>query len=160
VKFYPVSKEELNTKGAILLENVREGFNIYPFFFVEGKAEQLQQFLIYCLHENEGLAYADFYYGNLTQEQQEQFFTGLMPNERECMDCFEIQPGQVYYPLIMYNLPFFSDITARSWLFSTFYFTRKPCTVWGNYDGKYPVFCKDEETLQFYQGLAKKTNIL
>lgn len=158
MKLYPVSKEELKTKGVILLENVRDGFDAYPFFFVKGNAEQLQEFLRCCLLENEGLAYADFYYGNLTKEQQTEFLRGLSPEERHILKLFATEEEQVYYPLTEEVLPFLSDITAREWLFSTFYFAGNHCTVWGNYDGKYPVFCKDEETLQFYQELAVKCN--
>lgn len=38
------------------------------------------------------------------------------------------------------RLTLLADLSARELLFSTFYFTRPRCTVWGNYGLKYPVF--------------------
>ena len=144
----------------MILENVREGFDGCPMFFVEGSAEKLLQFLKTCFVENPSAAYADFYYGRLTEEQKEAFQEELRLEEAQQLEAFVTDTREVFYPLTEENLVFLANITARSLLFSTFYFGVHPCTVWGNYDRRYPVFCKSEEDKLFYERIAEQCEVL
>jgi len=155
VKLYPVTAEILREQGAILLEHVGDGFEKCAFFMIQGDAGKLQSFLEACLRENLEEGYADFYYSRLTEEQKADFRAGLREEELQVLDRFVQQEDRIYYPLTEESLAFLADITARGWLFSTFYFTKQPCTVWGNYDGNYPVFCHTPEEVQFYRKLAE-----
>ena len=72
---------------------------------------------------------------------------------------FETETRQVYYPLVAENLVFLAEITARNWLFSTFYFTKQKAVVWGNYGLEYPLFCEEGETLEGYKNIAQECGL-
>ena len=44
---------------------------------------------------------------------------------------------------------------AAEWLFSSFYAGNQKVLIWGNYGLNFPIFCEEEETLEFYLGLAQ-----
>ena len=61
--------------------------------------------------------------------------------------------------LVAENLFFLAEITARNWLFSTFYFTKQKAGVWGNYGLEYPLFCEEGETLECYKNIAQECGL-
>lgn len=153
------NEEAVRVAGALLLENVEEGFSNYKAMKISGSSESLKHFLERCLQENMGNAFADFYYSRLQPEEQRTFCNGLSEDEKKVLKTLNTDAGDIYFPLTEENLDFFNGITARNWLFSTFYFTERQVTVWGNYDGVYPVFGTDESVIKFYRKIAEECGL-
>lgn len=155
-----MSKEEFLRTGAIFAEQIRDAFDTYESaVLVTDNKSCMIDFLECVLRENEEHAYADYYYPALDAEQQSAFLSGLSEEERMEAAQFEMKPGQVFYPVDAKGIAFLLEITARNWLFSTFYFTNKKLTIWGNYDLEFPIFCEDTFTLEHYILLAKKCGL-
>lgn len=155
-----MSKEELLEAGAIYVKKADQAFEMYESAVVIAANKlYMQLFLERLLDENEGSSYADFYYPVLKPEEQDKFLGGLSEAEREVFDTFETDKGQIYYPADKAGTGFLLEVTARNWLFSTFYFTNKKITVWGNYNLEFPVFCEDRETLAYYMSLAEECGL-
>ena len=152
--FQSMSAQELAAKGAVLIEDIQDGFSRYRSVILKGEKLTMQHFLERCLVENEDASFADFYYSVLVPEEQRGFAAGLSEAEKYVLLQFETDSRQVYYPLQTENLEFLADITARNWLFSTFYFTKLRAVVWGNYNLEYPLFCEDNGTLEIYKNIA------
>lgn len=150
-----MSRDEFLNKGVIFADTIEEAFRIYEPVMLKGAKPQMEEFLWTALLMNEGDAYADFYYPVLSGEQRDAFTAGLSEAEKECLSTLETEKKQVYYPLERGNLKFFAEITAREWLFSTFYFNRQKALLWGNYGMEYPLFCKEKETLLEYARMAE-----
>lgn len=154
-----MSREELVGRNVLYTDSIGEAFDQYPSRVISGSKEELYQFLRCVLEKNKEKAYADFYYGDLPRENKTKFDEGLSDRERETLSQFEIEPKREFYPLTEDNLEFLAEITAREWLFSTFYFGDKELTIWGNYGLKYPVFSSDEGILLEYMQLAEECGL-
>lgn len=65
----------------------------------------------------------------------------------------------VYFNLTLESIPFITRITSKEVLFSTIYFVKKPFTIWGNYNKKFPVFYREKGICDEYSKLAEKFNL-
>lgn len=54
------------------------------------------------------------------------------------------------------KIHFVTILCTREIFFSTFYSTKYPCTIWGNYDMRLPVFFSSGEYVENYKTLAKE----
>lgn len=141
-----VSLETMQSHGALLIPNVTYGFQNYDNQILEKSAEEylqlLRQLTISC--ESAGFpAFADFYFANLTPEQQDNIRKHLCPWQQARIQELGLIAGDIYFQIEGADDPdleLLADLTARELLFSTFYFTKPVCTVWGNWELKYPVF--------------------
>lgn len=154
-----MTKEELLAKSAIYFEQIEQGFEHYKFTVLRGTKVQMQQFLLMALELNKGESFVDFYFAKLNAKQQENFLKDLNYQEKKCFDALEITKQQYFYPLSKENFDFFFEITAREWLFCSYYFTTKKTTIWGNYNFNYPLFAESEETLEVYRGIAQECGL-
>lgn len=154
-----MSKDKLAKKGAILIENVEDGFRQYESVILKGGKQAMKDFLVRCLEENIEQSFADFYYPVLDKDRQKQFEAGLSMEEKAVLLQFGTGQGEIYYPLQKENLDLLHEITARNWLFSTFYFTGHKAAVWGNYNLEYPLFCEESKTLEFYKKIAAECGL-
>ena len=66
----------------------------------------------------------------------------------------------VYYKLPIDSIEFINKMNCKEILFSTIYFTKIPCTIWGNYNNKFPIFYKSENDLTNYKNIAQKYNLI
>lgn len=150
-----VKKETLISCGCICVETLDEAFKKYKSVILKTDDKlKMWKFMERVYEENQGQMYADFYYPVLELEQQENFMSGLNEQEKEILAGFETEQKQVYYKVEKKDLQFLFDITARNWLFSTFYCGNRKAMIWGNYDLEFPIFCEDEEVLEEYLKLA------
>ncbi len=141
-------------KQAILIHKVEEGFTDYEYLILKGDKAGYKEFMSKALSMNgKSRSYADFYYNNLSEEQKDLFLKAL-PKEKSEYFKHKTWTEGIYYPLDEELLDFLLGITMDELLFSSFYFTKYPCTVWGNYDLKFPVFFRDKETRNRYRELA------
>lgn len=52
----------------------------------------------------------------------------------------KLDKSTVYFKLTEEFIKFLVSISLKEILFSTFYFTKIPCTIWSNYNKKFPIF--------------------
>lgn len=127
-------------KGAIWFERIEEGLDSYPYYFIEGTEEELlkeiKDLVIKNGYDN---SFVDFYYGKLSLEEKEIVQKVLTKDEIDYIYTLNFE-DTIYFPLDDKLLTITVKLSAREILFSTFYFCKTPCTVWGNYNKKFPVF--------------------
>lgn len=150
-----LSAQEWEQTGVLYSDTLKKALERYENGMVCAKnAEDMKQYLNEIFRMNVGKSYADFYYPAFTASQKEVFRNGLTEEETVLFHKLKIENNQIFYLVGQQDLDFLYSITFRSWLFSTFYFTDKKVTVWGNYNLEFPVFCEDKETLAVYMELA------
>ena len=141
--------EELKKENVIYVENIQEGFNKYPNSMIEGTEEQInnairQLFIVNGLENS----YADFYYGRLNQEEKNRVKAALDEKEIMVIESLQLSAEDIFVRLNSELLEILLKLTVNEVLFSSFYFAKYPCVVWGNYGKRYPVFFKDESVMQ------------
>lgn len=141
--------EELKKKNVVYLENIQDGFNKYPNSILEGTEEYVNNAIRQLVTEN-GLenSYADFYYGRLDDYSKDTIRAALNEKEIMLVESFQLSAEDIFVRLNSELLEILLKLTANEVLFSSFYFTKYPCLVWGNYDKKYPVFFKDDSVME------------
>lgn len=154
-----MSKEMFISQGVLFADTVEDAFDRYYATILTGDKINMQGFIELCMRENKGHSFADFYYPVLEQREQDAFIAGLADNEKAVLEKLEKDKKQVYFPLTEENVSFFAEITARNWLFSTFYFAKEKAILWGNYNMEYPLFCQDEKTLEYYITKARQCGL-
>ena len=143
-----VRLEEIK-ENIIYIKNIQEGFNKYPNKILEGTEEDVNN-AIRGLFNTNGIenSYADFYYGKLDQEEKNRVRAALNEKEIMLVESLNLSAEDIFIRLNPELLEIFLKLTASEILFSSFYFTKYPCLVWGNYGHRYPIFFKDELTMK------------
>lgn len=150
-----ISDQEFLQKNLLHISNVEEGFQKYEYAILSGTEENYREFIECAVSMNgEENSYFDFYYSRLEEESKEKFRRGLTAAEKDELKDIE-RTQTIYYPLTQECIPMVSKVTARELLFSTFYFGKYLCTLWGNYGLRYPIFFKDKETRKIYENAAR-----
>ena len=127
-------------KGAIWFERIEEGLDNYSYFYLEGTEEELLQEIKDLVIKNDyENSFVDFYYGRLSLDEKEIVQKALTKDEIDYIYTLNLEDN-IYFPLDEKLLTITVKLSAREILFSTFYFCKTPCTVWGNYNKKFPVF--------------------
>lgn len=150
----PITFAQLKQQNPLLLANIQEGFDHYPFEILEKDACWQLNFIKKLISINgPEHSFADFYFGQLPPQRQSGLINLLPADWRREVRRYDYQPDATYLQFESADEPMteiLSFISAKEYLFSTFYFTKYPCTVWSNYNLKYPVFFKDKATKLFY----------
>ncbi|PRR81633.1 hypothetical protein [Clostridium vincentii] len=141
--------EELKKKNIIYIESIQEGFNKYPNTMLDGSEEQVNTAIRQLFNIN-GLdnSYADFYYGRLNQQEKNRVQAALDEKEVMVIESLQLSTDDIFIQLNSELLEILLKLTANEVLFSSFYFAKYPCLVWGNYGKRYPVFFKDDSVMQ------------
>ena len=156
-KIYAVSRETIISKGGLVEDQILDAMKKYPNQMLEKTEEEYLELLAGLIERNgEGNAFVDCYYGRLKKEEQKRILEALSDEEVQMLERHDTEGG-IYFPLTKENLPLMAAFSAREILFSTYYFTKHPCTIWGNYDLKYPVFYESElESLRYHGKIEKR----
>lgn len=143
-----IDLEELKKKNVIYIENIQEGFNKYPNTMFEGNEEQVNNAIRQLINLN-GLenSYADFYYGRLDHEEKNRVKAALDEKEVIVIASLQLSAEDIFLRLNSELLEILLKLTVNEVLFSSFYFSKYPCVVWGNYGRRYPVFFKDDSVM-------------
>lgn len=149
---HSMTKAEVEKAGALLIDTLKAGEVLYPSILLRGTKEKMKKFLLQVIEEQD--CYADFYYSSLKKEEKEHFLSGLSAEEKSYVQRMECTEGKIYYPLDNEICTFLLDITAREWLFSSFYFIKNRAVLWGNYQMAFPLFCENEDVREYYRDLA------
>lgn len=150
-----ISDQEFLQKNLLHISSIEEGFRKYEYAILSGTEKNYREFIECALSMNgEENSYFDCYYSRLEEKGKEKFRENLTPSEKENLADME-HTQAVYYPLTEEWIPLISRVTARGILFSTFYFGKYLCTLWGNYGLRYPIFFKDKKIRKIYEGAAR-----
>lgn len=153
-KILAINERDFISKNPLYLDNIQHGFDHYPYLVFHGSEADYSTFLKKALDLNDNdHAYVDFYYGRLGEEEKKNFQKMLPPEQLPYLDFIDWING-IFFPLTETLLPFLVSITARELLFSSFYFTKIPCIVWGNYGLTFPVFFQDAKGKAIYKEIA------
>lgn len=157
----PIDKNEFEENVSIRFNNINDGFNNFFNKTIEGNEEALISFMEEAFMLNgEDNSYVDFYY-NVLEEQDKKRLKELISHEDNILlEEFESNYTEknIYFRLTKRSIPFVVRLSAAEALFSTIYFTKYPCTIWGNYNKRFPIFCKEKEDINDYIKIAEKTN--
>jgi predicted DNA-binding protein (MmcQ/YjbR family) len=137
------SKENIISLGGLYIENIQDGFDQYTCNMLEGTQEEIYQ-KIYELREKNSInsSYVDFYYGKLSLEERNNLRLGISDKSFSILNMYEYLKEPVFLPLDNDILVLTAELNAKELLFTSYYFCKFPCTVWGNYNLSYPVFMK------------------
>lgn len=152
----------------IKFDNISDGFNRYKNKTISAiNEEDFEKGMICFLEEAVSLnglnsSYVDFYYNVLSEEDKERLVRMLSDDDRKFIDIFkEKNIGRgIYYYLSIDSIPFISRLNSQEILFSSIYFTKEECTIWGNYNKRFPIFYKEECVLMKYIDIANKYGLI
>ena len=156
--FESISEEMFKEKVVIRFDNINEGFNRFTNFMLESKCEEnceaeLIEFLKKALKLNgDDNSYVDFYFSRLDVNSKQKLFDLLDAEDKKILERYdrEVKEEKIYFRLNDEILPFLARLCTREILFCTFYYTKFPCTIWGNYNMKFPIFFDSEEIVESY----------
>lgn len=139
----PVSLDlqELKDRQCLYIDNINDGFENYNFYYIEGSEKDLKEFLLNKIAENTmENTYVDFYYSKLNAEEKKKVNSILTVEEINYLESVTWENNELFFKMnnTLFEITFKLSITDM--LFSTFYFSKFPCTIWSNYNRKFVVF--------------------
>lgn len=157
----PISSKDFKENVSIEFNNILEGLDNYLNFEIKGtnlnKSENnIIDFIteVFKLNNNEG--FVDFYLNNLDNSSKENLINMCCPNDKEIiLEHINLNHKEPYYKLTDSSLiPFLVRLNTGEVFFVTFYFTKIPLTIWGNYNMTFPCFTDKDENFNYYKKLA------
>ncbi len=140
------TKESIISQGGIYIENIQEGFERYHYNLIEGTKEEIYQKIDELLLSNGSEnSYVDFYYGKLSVNEKECIRDYLSEKSFSILKHYERLKEPVFLSLTTELLFLTEELNNKELLFCTYYFCKYPCTIWGNYNLKYPIFRNKEK---------------
>ena len=162
-----ISEKEFEDKVNIRFKNINEGFFRFNNKILKVNEECEEKYMISFMEQafdlnGEDNAYVDFYYNYIDDEAKEKFEKLLCQEDKEFLENFKNQCNDkgVYYRLSKDSIPFITRLNINEVLFCTIYFTKKPMTIWGNYNKKLPIFYDSEKVLELYDIIAKNNKLI
>ena len=155
----PISNKEFKEKVTIRFNSINDGFNNYNNKTIEGTEEAFISFLQEAFELNgEDNAYVDFYYNILSEEDKQRLKSLINDEDNLTLENFEknYHEKNIYFKLTKESIPFITRLSTREILFSTIYFTKYPCTIWGNYNKSFPIFYHDNNDNQQYLNIKNE----
>ena len=149
----PISNKEFKEKVTIRFNSINDGFNNYNNKTIEGTEEAFISFLQEAFELNGAEnSYVDFYYNVLNDEDKKKLKELINDEDKILLEKFEknYHEKNIYFKLTKESIPFITRLSTREILFSTIYFTKYPCTIWGNYNKSFPIFYHDNNDIQQY----------
>lgn len=165
-----VSEDKFKENVRIRFNNISEGFNKYYNGILQGNTgvsgETIERSMISFIEKAFELngtenSYVDFYYSRLGEEDKKRLEEMLSVEDREILK--ELKEGNlgdgIYFILTKQIISFITRLSTREILFSTIYFTKVPCTIWGNYDLKFPCFFESNEDMEKYKEISNEFDL-
>lgn len=147
-------------KEIIYFEHLQQGISAYHWITLSGDWDSYVQFFQEVLKINSpNKNYVDFYYHTLSQEEKDRFISSLSMQEIHILERYQ-EEKEIFYDLKNQDIEFFLSISYKEILFSTFYFTKFPCTIWTNYNQRFLLFCRDTNDLKMYMNLANNYKLV
>ena len=140
------TKQEIKKENILYFDNIQKGFDNYKNTIIEGTEEFVNNIIRKLYIKNtEKNSFADFYYGRLNSDEKERVKRALSEDEVKIIEDLNLGKEEIFLRLNNEILEILLKLTTKEILFSTFYFTKSKCTIWGNYNMKYPIFFEDDE---------------
>lgn len=165
----PISTETFNDLVTVKFSNITEGFNkfINSALTPPGENRQINEklfidFITKIFNENNNECIIDLYLCNLSHEDKNSLISLLDDNDKAVFKLIDkdYEFKTVYFKLTNIELiPLITRLSTRELFFTTFYFYKKPITIWGNYNFNFPCFFENKEDKTFYESLASSFNL-
>ncbi|MDD5936577.1 MAG: hypothetical protein PUC65_13625 [Clostridiales bacterium] len=137
--------EEIIRLGGLVFDRIEEGFDHYESEVITKSSPELYQILMEMIQKNGWEnSFVDFYFGRLLKEEQERILQVVPVYWHDILKQYE-ENQEIYYPLTENLLKLTWFLTDHEYLFSTYYFCKEPCTIWGNYNNTLVKFYKKKE---------------
>jgi len=158
----PICEEIFKEKVTIRFNNISDGLGKFQNFILESREkenseEKLIRFMEKTFELNgEDNSYVDFYFSKLVESEKKCLFALLNNEDKELLKKHikEVKDETIFFRLSKASLAFITRLSTREIFFCTFYFTKLPCTIWGNYNMKFPVFFNDNKVKEKYKEVA------
>lgn len=158
----PISNLKFKNNVNIRFNNILNGFNEFKNFTIDGNLVEnreisLINFICDVFKENDNECYVDFYINRIDKSEKENLLN-LIDEEYKTLlqQIIDINHNDVYYKITDINLiSFFTKLNTKEIFFVTFYFTKKPITIWGNYNFKFPCFFNNADIYNYFYNIAK-----
>jgi len=72
------------------------------------------------------------------------------------IEALHLKKDELFIPMTEEILLALAYLTEKEILFSTFYFLKLDCLIWGNYGLKYPIFFRNKEAQDRFNLLVKE----
>ncbi|QGU94601.1 hypothetical protein GOM49_05345 [Clostridium bovifaecis] len=160
----PIGEEIFGENVSIRFKTINEGFDKFKSFMLDGKdidngEKRLGAFIdkVFELNGEEN-SYVDFYFSRLDKAAKDRLISALISEDRLVLERHirEVKDETIYFRLSKESIPFLIRLSTREILFSTFYFTKFQCTIWGNFDMKFPIFFSNEDNMKLYEDIARE----
>lgn len=131
---------KLKEAGAIYFDHIQEGFDHYHYEVLKLNQEEAYKTIknLWDINGPEN-SYADFYYFKIDDAAKRKVDAVLDEVQIEYLKNIN-DTEDIIFSLDDTLLGILIKLNYLETLFSTFYFTREPCTLWGNYNQEYVVF--------------------
>jgi hypothetical protein len=156
---YPISEEIFKEKVNIRFENIYDGFDRFESIMLESMIADISEektidFISKAYQLNgEDNSYVDFYLSRLNKGAKNNLLALLNDEDKEMLKRIinEVSVETIYFKLSSEIIPFITRLSTREVFFCTFYFTKYPCTIWGNYNMQFPVFFDKKDDIEKYK---------
>lgn len=136
-----MTPQELTARGGLYFERITQGMERCHWESRYLSPVMAKQFLMGLWQENGNTdAYVECYYPYLERESQEKVLSVLTQEQQAYMEELAAKEDGLIHRLDEKLLDIAISLNDKEMLFFTFYFTGKPCTVWGNYKQEYIIF--------------------
>lgn len=164
-----VSDKDFNDRIKVKFKNINDGFEKYENRILEGKdisdslilENKIIKFIENAFELNgEENSYVDFYYFKLNEEDKLKLENMISKEDKKILnEIKEYEFESIYFYLTKELIPFIVRLSTREVLFSTIYFTKVPCTVWGNYGMSFPCFFESKEDIEIYKKVSENLEL-
>ena len=163
-----ISKEEFKDNISIFFSNIITGFDLYKNCILSPSSSNLKEaensyinFIKKCFELNNKCVYVDFYINSIDSNSVDIIYRGLDEEDRYIFNKIKgIKPRSYFFMVLDEKvLKLFVKMCTRELFFITFYFSKHPITIWGNYNLKFPIFYKEDVEFQKYKEILKEFNI-
>lgn len=163
----PINKDIFNENVHIKFNNILDGFDNFNNFEIKGtdlngSENAIIDFLTKIFELNDNKCFIDLYLNNLDQPDKNNLLNICCPEDKDIITKhINLNHNEPYYKVTDKSLiPFLARLNTREVFFVTFYFTKIPLTIWGNYNMTFPCFSNKESNIDFYKDIAKNYNLL
>ena len=159
-----VSMSDLQELNGIYIRNITEGMQNYLYCILEGTKEQHYSLLEKLLESGKPHStFADFYFKRVNPSNIELFRKHLNEEQSFLFDQLVkeghesgVEEEFLLLELTKEILSLLLHISFEELLFSSFYITKPPCTIWSNYGGRFILFTREQEQYDTIITLAKE----
>lgn len=152
-----MTPEELKARGGIYFDKIQNGMAEYDWDSQFFSPRMAQNYLRKLWEENgPENSFVDCHYPFLEKESQEKVLAVLKPEQQEYLKRMAEKDCDLLQMLDEELLSIATTLNDREMLFFSFYFTKNPCTIWGNYKQEYLIFQRKKTEAENLPKDAKK----